>query len=106
MIHEIEVKQLFSETGIPVYRGHAPVGTAVPYIVYTVDYGSNFGADSITYMKIPSYRVELYDTAPNLSTRELIENKLTEEGVKFVSDEADQEDEQLYLTIYTFGGLN
>lgn len=106
MIHEIEVKQMLSEAGIPVYRGHAPVGTAVPYIVYTVNYGNNFGADNITYMKVPSYRVELYDIAPNLSTRELIENKLTEEGVKFVSDEADQEDEQLYLTIYTFGGLN
>lgn len=106
MINEIEVKQLLSETGVPVFRGHAPVGTKVPYMVYTVDFSANFGADNITYIKVPSYRVELYDATPNLSTRELIENKLTEEGVKFVSDEADQEDEQLYLTIYTFGGLN
>ena len=106
MINEIEVKQMLSETNIPVFRGHAPVGTAVPYMVYTVDFSNNFGADNITYLKIPSYRVELYDTAPNLSIREIIENKLTEEGVRFVTDEADQEDEHLYLTIFTFGGLN
>lgn len=103
---EGEVFQMLAGSKIPVFRGHAPIGTAVPYMVYNVAYPNNFGADNVTYAKIPQYTVELYQTTPSIETRESIENILTENGFKFNEDEADLEDENLFITYYYFGGLN
>ena len=102
----IDVKTMLEESHIPVYRGHAPVGTKVPYMVYHEDFSNNFGADNVVYMKVPQYQVDLYQTTPNLLVRETIENILTENGFYFTSDEADMESQSLFLTIYYFGGIN
>lgn len=102
----IDVKKMLESSKIPVFRGHAPIGTKVPYMVYHVSYPDNFGADNITYMKIPQYTVELYQTTPNDLVREMIETILTENGYHFTSDEADMEDQSLFITYYYFGGIN
>lgn len=100
------VKTMLEESKIPVFRGHAPVGTAVPYMVYHVNYPDNFGADNVTYMKVPQYQVDLYQTTPNELVRSTIEAILTENGFYFTSDEADMENQNLFITYYYFGGLN
>lgn len=102
----IDIKQMLEESHIPVFRGHAPVGQKVPYMVYHVNYPDNFGADDVTYYKVPQYTVDLYQLTPNELVRETIEAILTENGFYFTSDEADMEDQSLFMTYYYFGGLN
>lgn len=102
----IDVKTMLETSKIPVFRGHAPVGTKVPYMVYHVSYPNNFGADNVAYFKIPQYTVELYQLTPNMLVRETIEAILTENGFYFTSDEADMEDQSLFITYYYFGGIN
>lgn len=102
----IDVKTMLETSKIPVFRGHAPVGAKVPYMVYHVTYPNNFGADNVTYFKIPQYTVELYQNTPNMLVRDTIEAILTENGFFFTSDEADMEDQSLFLTYYYFGGIN
>lgn len=102
----IDVKTMLETSKIPVFRGHAPIGTKVPYMVYHVSYPDNFGADNVTYMKIPQYTVDLYQNTPNDLVRGMIETILTENGFHFTSDEADLEDQSLFLTYYYFGGLS
>lgn len=101
-----DVRRMLEASQIPVYRGHAPIGTKVPYMVYHVSYPDNFGADNITYFKIPQYTVELYQTTPNDLVRSMIETILTENGYHFTSDEADMEDQSLFITYYYFGGFS
>ena len=102
----IDIKQMLEESHIPVFRGHAHVGQKVPYMVYHVNYPDNFGADDVTYYKVPQYTVDLYQLTPNELVRETIEAILTENGFYFTSDEADMEDQSLFITYYYFGGLN
>lgn len=102
----IDIKRMLEESNIPVYRGHAPVGAKVPYMVYHVNYPDNFGADNVTYYKVPQYTVDLYQTSPNELVRETIEAILTENEFYFTSDEADMEDQSLFITYYYFGGIN
>lgn len=102
----INIKTMLEESNIPVFRGHAPVGTAVPYMVYHVNYPDNFGADNVTYMKVPQYQVDLYQTTPNDLVRQTIEAILTENEFYFTSDEVDMEDQSLFITYYYFGGIN
>lgn len=102
---EKQVKDMLATSKIPVFRGHAPVGTSVPYMVYNVSYQNNFGADDVTYAKIPSYEVELYQTTPNVDVRAQIETILTENGFYFTEDEADMEEQNLFITYYYFGGI-
>lgn len=102
----INIKTMLEESNIPVFRGHAPVGTKVPYMVYHVNYPDNFGADNVTYMKVPQYQVDLYQTTPNDLVRQTIEAILTENEFYFTSDEVDMEDQSLFITYYYFGGIN
>lgn len=101
----IDIKRILEESKIPVFRGHAPIGTKVPYMVYHVSYPDNFGADDVTYMKVPQYQVDLYQLTPNELVRGTIETILTENGFYFTSDEADMEDQSLFITYYYFGGI-
>lgn len=102
---EAEVQTMLATSKLPVYRGHAPVGTTVPYMVTHVDYTNNMGADNVTYFKVPQYTVELYNDKPDATVRGLIESILTENELAFTSDEVDMEEQGLFLTYYYFGGL-
>jgi hypothetical protein len=102
---EIEIKQMLMEANIPVFKGHAPIGTRVPYMVYNVSF-DRLSADNITYFKIPLYEVNLYETAPSIELRARIEQLLTDNELSFSSDESDEEEQGLFLTIYKFGGLS
>ena len=103
---EAEIKAMLEESNIPVFRGHAPIGESVPYMIYHVTYPENMGADNITYYKIPQVTVDLYQTAPSLELWESIENILTENELSWSSDEVDMEDEGLFIKYYYFGGLS
>lgn len=103
---ENDIKKMLEESKIPVFRSHAPVGASVPYMIYHVNYPDNFGADNVTYFKIPQYQVDLYQTTPNILVRETIEAILTDNGFYFTEDEADLEEQNLFITYYYFGGIN
>ena len=105
ILSETELVALFNNSKIPIYRGHAPVGQKVPFLLYHVDYNGNFGADDITHQKVPGYRLDLYNTAPDLTVRGNIETTLTNAGIFWRSDETDVPEESLFITYYYFGGL-
>lgn len=104
ILSEQQFDTIISSSSIPTYRGHAPIGQAVPYIVYNVNYGGNLGADNIAYKRIPSYTVTLYDTAPT-SNRGSIADLLDANGLFWTADEVDEPEQELYMTIYQIGGL-
>lgn len=103
---EKDILDMLKETKIPVYRGHAPIGTSVPYMVLNIRYPDNFGADNVVYARIPQYQIDLYQNTPSQTVRESVESKLTENGFYYSEDEADMEEQNLYITYYYFGGLN
>lgn len=102
---EVEIKTMLEQSGISVFRGHAPVGVSVPYMVYNVTYPDNLGADNVTYFKIPQVNVELYQTTPDITVRENIEAILTENELYYTEDEADMEEQGLFITYFNFGGI-
>lgn len=102
---EAEIKTLLASTGIRTYRGHAPVGTKVPYLVFNISYGENFGADDIVYQKIPTVEAQLYNTRPDPETSGEVEQALTDAGIYWTGDTADSPDESLFINIYYFGGI-
>lgn len=101
---EKEIKDLIAGTGITTYRGHAPIGTRVPYIVFNLDYSGNFGADDVVYFKIPSVSARLYNSKPDPKVSAKIETALNEAGIFWTSDEADSPEESLFIINYYFGG--
>lgn len=104
MILETDIKTFLSQLNIPAFRGHAPVGTTVPYIVYKVDYNDNFFADNKTFVKMPKYSLSVYNTSPDLTLKNNIETLLTNNLIPYTCDEADNEDQDLFITYYYFGG--
>lgn len=102
---EEEIYNLISGTGITTYRGRAPIGTRVPYIVLNIGYTSNFGADDVVYLKIPTVSAQLYNTEPDETVTAKIEQALTDAGIFWTSDQADSPDESLFIINYYFGGL-
>lgn len=103
---EQEIKDMLSATGVTTYRGHAPKGTRVPYIVINLDYTSNFGADDVVYLKVPTVEARLYNTKPDPLVSAKIEKALTDAGIFWTADEADSPEESLFIINYYFGGLN
>lgn len=103
---EQEIYTLLNGTGIPSYMGHAPKGTAVPYIVFNINNAANFGADNVVYLKVPAVSAELYNTEPDPEVSAKIEKALTDAGIYWTSDTADSPEQSLYITYYNFGGLS
>lgn len=102
---EKAIKDLLESTKIKTYRGHAPIGTKTPYIVFNITYPDNMGADDVVYFKVPTVEAQLYQSTPGATAPAAIEKALTDAGIFWTSDEVDEPDESLYLIYYYFGGI-
>lgn len=101
---ETEIKNLIESTQIDTYRSVAPVGTKTPYIVFDIRYPNNYGADNVVYYKVPTVELQLYESKPDPSNWEAIEQTLTDAGIYWTSDSADDPAQSLFIKYYYFGG--
>ena len=90
------------EKVVDTHFGHAPVGTPLPYAVFTWIHPNNFSADNGVYQKVASVEISLYAVDPDTNldaTLDGLEEFWTSTGSNEVSDGA-------YLTIYTMEVLD
>ncbi len=90
------------EKVVDTHYGHAPVGTPLPYAVYTWTHPNNFAADGVVFQKIASVEISLYSADPDTTldaTLDGLGEFWTSTGSMEVSDGA-------YLTIYTMEVLD
>lgn len=86
------------------YYNRAPVGTAIPYIVYNWTHPNNFPADDVVYERIASIEIQCYSDTPE--TAEQINDALDDLGVYWTSDGAFEVSDGAYLTTYTMEVLD
>lgn len=82
---------------VDTYYNFAPVGTELPYAVYTWTHPNNFPADGKTYQKVATIEISLYSVDPDTSLDDALDalgEFWTSTGSMEVSDGA-------YLTNYT-----
>lgn len=80
------------------FRGHAPIGTKCPYVVYNENH-PNIGADDKVYVKTSNITAQLYLLAPD-SISDTLEDALSGAGIFWTSEEADDPDQGVYSIIF------
>lgn len=73
----------------------------LPFICYLENGSNNFSADNISYLKRKVVDIELYSKNKDISSEEVIEEKLDEMKLPFEKDETYIESEKCYEVIYT-----
>lgn len=82
----------------PVFFDHAPVGTKVPFLVYTWNY-DNFGADNKAYQRIAEVTITHYHKS--YDTGEDLKQILDENDLFWNCDTDYDSSEKLYIDTYT-----
>lgn len=80
------------------FYGRAKVGQALPYIVYTWDYSSNFSADSRVYQRIASVSIQLYSDDPDDAER--LADVLDGLGCYWTASQDYELSEDVYVSTY------
>ena len=90
------------EKVVDTHYGNAPVGTELPYAVYTWTHPNNFSADNAVYQKIASVEIRLYSVDPDTN----LDATLDELGEFWTSTGSIEVSDGAYLTIYTMEVLD
>lgn len=72
----------------------------LPFICFIAPDSNNFAADGIVYHKAISIQVELYSKYRDRVSENLIEQKLTDNGIFYQWENTYLDDEKCYMTIY------
>lgn len=92
--------QILNSGPVPAFYDHAPKGTRVPFLTFTVS-SDNFDADNRVYNKGLSFRAVLYTVEKSPEIEETIEKILDDNDVPWEREEVYLADEFLYQEIYT-----
>lgn len=76
------------------------IAPELPYIAWTEEGTSNFGADGLVYHEIHNIVVELYSKTRDLTTEAAIENAFANNGIYWDKDIDFVADENTYVTTY------
>lgn len=96
-----DMGDILSSTKLPVVQGKWREEPALPYIVYSRPFTSNFGADNIAYKKINHIDILLFSKDKDEASEKLIEDALTNNGIFYeITDELFMEDENVYRVVY------
>lgn len=71
-----------------------------PFLIYLFTYSDDFIADNINYKNIDNFQVELYTDKKDLSTEELVEDKLKELELPYYKSETWIESEKVFQILY------
>lgn len=92
-----------------VHFGHAPDGTACPYVVLTDVENPNFAADNLTYTETTSLRLRLVESAThNWSLIDTLKSVLTKFGLTYSVTYVDDTSENVcetYFDLRFLGGI-
>lgn len=100
MITLAELKTAFKD--FTYFYGSAPIGTALPYLVATNNGSNNFTADNKVFSPLEGIQLEFYSVSKDETKEGTIEGILDGLDIPYEKQEAFDEDQSFYLTIYTF----
>ena len=92
--------QILNSGEIPAFYDHAPAGTKLPFVAFTVS-SQNFEADDRVYHKGLSFRAVLYTVAKSPELEEELETIFDENNIPWEREEIYLDDEICYQEIYT-----
>ena len=94
-----ELMDIMRVTVPNIYRGHAPIGSKTPYMIYDVAH-PNFGADNKVLAVISSVTAQLYLSKPDTTITDALEDSLSNNDVFWASEEADDPSNGVYTVVY------
>lgn len=98
---------MLSSIGIPVGFNRIKKGTALPFLTYHITQPDNFSADNVVYYEILNVEVRVYEEeAIDPKLHNTIKSTLKNNGIYWTTDSATDEEEQLTITYYYFGGIS
>ena len=111
MITDNDVFKALSKSGIPGTKHAWPEGgaPALPWFTYELTDDGLVAADNCNYSHLPVYRASLYEEYPDADVESDFEDVMADEFGPFTREEYFIEDENAYMTTYTFsysGGSN
>lgn len=87
------------------YYDHAPVGTALPFLIIHCDQPDNFAADNGVYCEKWDFRIDLYTVEKNLKLEQEIKDLLNENGIAWTKTEQYLTDQSCWEVEFTFETL-
>lgn len=97
-----ELKGAFETAKFDYYYGEAKRGAKCPYLVATDNGSDNFAADNRVYTPKQGVALNLYCVKKSETTEASVEAVLDSLDIYWEKSEANDEDGNFYLTIYTF----
>lgn len=101
-LNNIQMISLLDTLTIPSFYDHAPVGTALPFIVIHVNQPMGFRADNGNYLKRWEFRLDLYTVNKSLDAEAEIEGLLDENEIPWEQSEQYLDDQSCWESEYTF----
>jgi len=95
-----ELEQLLAPLGIPFTFHHWERPPKMPYGVYFDDYTDNFAADSIAYVVIRHFNIEIYVRQRDSALESRLEAILTEAELYWDKDSSYIDSERFYQVAY------
>lgn len=104
-VTQAELYHALESTGLPITYSHYDADENnpppnPPFLIYLFTYNDDFIADNINYKNIDNFQVELYTDKKDLSSEELVENKLKELDLPYFKLEKWIESEKLFQVVY------
>lgn len=85
---------------VSVFSVRASNGAKLPYLVVVYGSSDNFEADNTTYTIEQNVRLELYTEYKNETVEAAVEGLLVQNELPYQKDEAQDDDQQFYVTYY------
>lgn len=87
---------------LPSYYDHAPVGTALPFLIIHCDQPDNFAADNGVYCEKWYFRIDLYSVEKNLALEAEVKKLLNDNGIAWTKTEQYLTDQSCWEVEFEF----
>ena len=101
-MNQVQMIALLDTLSIDSFYDHAPVGTALPFIIIHSDQPDNFAADDLVYCEKWNFRIDLYSVAKDLTHEAEIKTLLNENGIAWTKTEQFIDSEQCWEVEFEF----
>lgn len=101
-MNQVQMIALLDTLNIDSFYDHAPVGTALPFIIIHSDQPDNFAADNFVYCEKWNFRIDLYSVAKDLTNEAAIKALLNENGIAWTKTEQFIDSEQCWEVEFEF----
>lgn len=99
---QVKIVDILSNlSDIPVSYNHFKTKVEPPYITFYRANNFNYLGDDSIYLKLDTFKIEVYDSERNFNLETRIDTLLEENELIYNKDEVYIRQEELYLLIYT-----